>query len=233
MISPKPRIVSSTSTYFPGRPVNRLHRRDRALARRRDPLLQLAHLGRQRRLVAHGRGHAAEERRDLGARLHEAEDVVDEEKRVAALVAEVLRHREAGEADAKACPGWFVHLSEDERRLVDHLGVGHLEPQVVPLARALAYACEDRIAAVLLGDVADELLDEDGLAETGAAEEAHLPALHEGGDEVDDLDPRVEDLDRRLEVLERGSGPVDRPALLRLHVLELVDGLPEDVEDPS
>jgi hypothetical protein len=50
--------------------------------RRGDALLQLTHLRGQRRLVAHGAGHAAEQRRHLGARLREAEDVVDEEQHV-------------------------------------------------------------------------------------------------------------------------------------------------------
>src|SRR6266516_2499621 len=54
-----------------GRHVDRLDRGHRALVRRGDPLLQLAHLGRERRLVADGARHAAEERRDLGAGLDE------------------------------------------------------------------------------------------------------------------------------------------------------------------
>src|SRR3712207_8872101 len=49
----------------------------------------------ERRLVAHLRRHAPEKRGHLGAGLHEAEDVVDEEEHVLALlVAEVLRHGE-------------------------------------------------------------------------------------------------------------------------------------------
>ena len=99
--------------------VDRLHRGDRALARRGDPLLELAHLGRERRLVADGARHAAEQRRDLGARLDEAEDVVDEEEHVLALVAEVLGHRQAGEADAQARARRLVHLAVAERDLVD------------------------------------------------------------------------------------------------------------------
>ena len=195
------------------RDVDRLHGRDRALARRGDPLLELAHLGGERRLVAHRGGHAAEERRDLGARLHEAEDVVDEEEDVLPLLAEVLRHRQAGQGDAEARSRRLVHLPEDERGLLDDARLGHLEPEVVALARALADAGEHGEALVLLGDVADQLLDEDGLADAGAAEEADLAALHVRGEQVDDLDAGLEDLDRRLELLEVGRGPVDRPAL--------------------
>ena len=100
-----------------GGDVDRLHRGDRALARRGDPLLELPHLGRERRLVADGARHAAEQRRDLGARLDEAEDVVDEEQHVLALVAEVLGHRQAGQADAEARSRRLVHLAVAERDL--------------------------------------------------------------------------------------------------------------------
>ena len=51
--------------------------------------------------------------------------------------------------------------------------------QVVALAGALADAGEDRVAAVLRGDVADQLLDDDRLAHAGAAEDARLAALGE------------------------------------------------------
>ena len=101
-----------------GGDVDRLHRGDRALARRRDPLLELAHLGLQRRLVADLRGHAPEQRRDLRAGLDEAEDVVDEQQHVlAALLAEVLRHRQAGQGHAHARAGGLVHLAEHEHGL--------------------------------------------------------------------------------------------------------------------
>ena len=201
---------------------------------RGDPLLELAHLGLERGLVADGRGHAAEERRHLGARLHEAEDVVDEEQHVlAALLAEVLGHREAGERDAKARAGRLVHLAEDEHRLVDDARLLHLEPEVVALARALADAAEGREALVLLGDRADQLLDEDGLADAGAAEQADLAALRVRREEVDDLDARLEDLLGGSEVFDRGRRAVDRPALLRLDIARVVDRLAEEVEDPA
>ena len=71
----------------------------------------------ERRLIADGGGHAAEERGDLGAGLGEAEDVVDEEEHVLALlVAEVLGDGERGEADAGARAGRLVHLPVHQRR---------------------------------------------------------------------------------------------------------------------
>ena len=89
--------------------VNRLHRGDRALLRRRDSLLEVAHLAQQRRLVADRRRHAAEKRRHLRAGLREAEDVVDEEQDVLALgVAEVLGDRERRQANPRRAPGGSV-----------------------------------------------------------------------------------------------------------------------------
>ena len=214
------------------RDVDGLDRGDRALAGRRDPLLQLAHLGLQRRLVAHLRGHAAQQRGDLRAGLDEAEDVVDEEEHVLPLlVAEVLRHREAGQRDAHARAGRLVHLAEHEHRLVDDARLGHLQPEVVALARALADAAEGGQAAVLLGEVVDELLDDHRLADAGAAEQADLAALGVGREQVDDLDAGLEHLGRRGEVLDGRRGAVDRPALLDLDLVALVDRLAEQVED--
>ena len=130
------------------------------------------------------------------------------------LVAEVLRHRQAGQRDAHARPGRLVHLAEDEHRLVDDARLGHLEPEVVALARALADAAEGRQAAVLLGEVVDELLDEHRLADAGAAEQADLAALGVGREQVDDLDAGLEHLGRRGEVLDgrgRAGGSASAP----------------------
>ena len=87
--------------------------------------------------------------------------------------------------------------------------------QVVALARALAHAGEDGVAGVLRGDVADQLLDDDRLADAGAAEDADLAALGEGADQVDDLDAGLEDLGLGRLLVEGRGGPVDRQALGR------------------
>src|SRR5918995_1830441 len=217
-----------------GRDVDRLHRRDRACPRRRDALLELAHLGRQGRLVADGARHPAEQRRDLRARLDEPEDVVDEEQRVLALVAEVLRHRQAGETDAEPRSGRLVHLPVDERDLVEHARLAHLEPEIVARTCAFTDAGEDRDAAVLPRDVVDQFLDQHRLPDPGAAEEPDLAALHVRSDQVDDLDPRLEDLDLGREVAEARGIAVDRPALdVGRRLLTLVDRLADHVPEPA
>ena len=202
--------------------VDGLDRGDRAGLRRGDAFLQPAHLFGQRRLVTHRGWHAAEQRRHFGARQRVAVDVVDEEQDVAALVAETLGHREAGQRDAQSVARGFVHLAEHHRDLRlaqvflhDDLGIRHLVIEVVALARALADAGEHRQARVLLRDVVDELEHVDGLADAGAAEQPDLAALGERADQVDDLDAGLEQLDRRCELIEFGRRLVDRAALLR------------------
>ena len=74
----------------------------------------------------------------------------------------------------------------------------HLLVELGPLPGPLADTGEDRVAAVLVGDVPDQLLDEDGLAHTGPAEEAHLSSPGVGGEQVDDLDAGLQDLVGRL-----------------------------------
>ena len=105
--------------------------------------------------------------------------------------------------------------------------------EVVPLAGALAHAGEHRVAAVLGGDVPNELLDDDCLAHAGAAERAHLAAPQDRRDQVDDLDACLEQPWLRLLVLQGGGRAVDGIAFFRLHWPFLVDGLAEHVEDAA
>jgi hypothetical protein len=86
---------------------------------------------------------------------------------------------------------------------------------------------------VLLGDVSDQLLDDDRLADAGAAEDADLATLGERADEVDDFDPGLEDLRLRRLLVERRGRAMDRQTLGDCHRALLVDRLSQDVEDAS
>src|SRR5665213_3655341 len=158
-----------------------------------------AHVGGERRLVAHRRGNAAEQRRQFRAGLGEAEDVVDEEQHVLALIAEILGDGEARQRHAHAGAGRLVHLAEHQRafrfdvrigivRIGIDLGFDELVIEIVAFAGTLADPGEHRIAAMRLGDVVDQLLNQHGLADAGAAEQADLAALGVGREEIDDLD---------------------------------------------
>ena len=183
-----------------GRHVHGLHRGDGPLAGRGDPLLQLAHLGGQRGLVAHGRRHPAQQGRHLAAGLREAENVVDEQQHVGAGgVAEILGHRQGRQGHAQPRPGRFVHLTEHHAGLLDHvaarvadLGLLHFQPEVVAFAGPLADAGEHRVAAVGAGDAGDQLGEDHRLAQAGPAEQAGLAAADERRQQVDHLDARLE-----------------------------------------
>ena len=54
------------------------------------------------------------------------------------------------------------------------------------------------------GDVADQLLDDDGLTDAGAAEQADLAAL-ERRHQVDHLDPGLEELGLGLHLVKSGG----------------------------
>src|SRR4029077_976885 len=123
-----------------------------------------------------------------------AEDVVDEYENIRVLdVAEILGDRESRKSDSESRTRWLVHLTVDERAGIDDSGFLHLEVKVVSFARALADAAEDGLSTVTLCDVVDQLLDDDRLADAGASEESDLSALHEWGDQIDDLDSGLED----------------------------------------
>ncbi len=218
--------------------VDRLHRRDRAVLRGRDPFLQFAHLGQQRRLVADRRRHAAEERRHFGAGLREPEDVVDEEQHVLAFrVAEVLGDGQRRQPDAQAGARRLRHLAVHQRRArlagvlhVDDAALLELVPEVVALARAFADAAEHRHAAVLHGDVVDQLHDDDGLAHAGAAEQPDLAALQVRLEQVDDLDAGLEHLQLGGLILEARRLAVNRPPLPGQRPVREVHGLAEHVQ---
>ncbi len=65
-----------------------------------------------------------------------------------------------------------------------------------------------------LGDVVDQLLNEHGLADASAAEQADLAALAVRREQVDDLDARLEDFDCRVLIDEQRSRAVNRQLLL-------------------
>ena len=163
---------------------------------------KFAHFRRQVRLVAYGAGHAAQQRGDFGTRLRETENVVDEEQRVGAFgIAEIFGDRQSGQRHAQTRSWRLGHLAIDQCGLrlgrlarLDDAGLGHFQPEVVAFARTLADAGKHGVAAVLLGDVVDQLHDDDGLADAGATEQSDLAALQERLDEIDDLHAGLEHL---------------------------------------
>jgi len=93
----------------------------------------------------------------------------------------------------------LVHLPEYQRRVLDDSRLLHLLDQSGPFASALPYPGEHRYTAMLAGDGADELHDQNGLPDAGTTKQAHLAAPCVGLDQVDDLDASLEQL---------GGGPL-------------------------
>ncbi len=172
--------------------------------------------------------------RDLGAGLGEAEDVVDEQEHVLALlVAVVLGGGQGRDGHPGAGAGGLGHLAVDEGGLVDDPGLLHFVIEVVALAGALAHPGEDADAAVLHGDVVDHLHHDHGLAHPGAAEHAHLAAAGEGDQKVDDLDPGFQDVDRGVLVGQGGGGAVDGVVVLGVDRSQAVHRPADHVEHPA
>ena len=208
--------------------VHRLHRGHRALLGRRDALLERAHLRRHRRLVAH---------RGLGMRPRSADtsEPACTKRKMLSTKSSTSWPRSSRKCSAivrpesatrRREPGRLVHLPEDEHRVVDHRlasapsGVVYLASVIssqrsLPFARALADAAEHGEAALLHRGDADELLDQHGLADTRAAEQADLAALRERAQEVDHLQAGLEHLGDRLLLLEERRRAVDRRASRR------------------
>src|SRR5271156_3907957 len=220
------------------RNVNGLHGSDRAIFCGRDALLQFADFSVQVRLVADGGWHASEQRGNFRAGLHEAENIINEEQHVEFFfVAEIFSDGEASQSDAQTGTRWFGHLSVDQcaARFFgiprdDYAGFLHFEPQVVAFAGAFAYARENRDAAVFHCDVVDQFLNQHGLANARAAEQADLSTFQVRLGEVHDLDAGLEHFERRGLVLKQRSRAVNGVALFVFHGAEIIDRIAEDVE---
>ena len=82
-------------------------------------------------------------------------------------------------------------------------------------------------------DVVNQLLNQNGLAYTGAAEQTDLAALGIGADQIDDFDAGFQNFCGRLLLLIGGSRTVDGPLFGGFHRPGLVDGLSQQVKDTA
>ena len=138
-------------------------------------------------------------------------------------------------ADAQARARRLVHLPVDERDLVEHARLLHLEPEVVALARALADAGEHGDAAVLRARRCGSAPGSGPSCRAPAPpKRPTLPPFTNGAIRSMTLMPGLEDLDLRREVAERRRVAVDRPALGAVgNRALLVDRLADDVPEAA
>ena len=104
--------------------------------------------------------------------------------------------------------------------------------KVISLTGALSNACEHGIAAVLRGNVADQLLNQDGLAHAGAAEKPDLSALLVRAQQIHHLDARLQKLFLRGLFLKFRRGPVNGFIGHSLGRRFIIYGLAQDIENP-
>src|SRR6185312_11564397 len=126
------------------------------------------------------------------------------------------------------------HLSVDECDGIENPRFLELGVQIVAFARALANAAEYGAAAVALLHVVDEFLNDYSLADACTAEQSDLSALHERGDEIDDLDACLEDFGLGFEIRKVRRCTMDGPAnRVSRNGRTVVDRLTDDVEDAA
>ena len=148
-------------------------------------------------------------------------------------IPEVFCHGQAGQAHPHTGSWGFVHLAEDHGGFGNNAGFGHFVVQIVALTGTLANAGKDGIAVVRGGDVVNQLLNQNGLAHAGAAEQADFAALGIGANQVDDLDAGFQNVGGGLLLLVRGSRAVNGPALAGFGGFLFVDGLTQQVKHPA
>src|SRR5690606_584522 len=117
--------------------------------------------------------------------------------------------------------------------LLVHTRIDELVVKVVAFTRTLADTSEYGVTTVRRGNVVDQLLDQNGLAHAGTAEQAELTALGIPSQKVENLDAGDQDLGfRRLFDIGR-SRLVDTARLGRCDWTSFVHRLANHVDDAA
>jgi hypothetical protein len=129
-------------------------------------------------------------------------------------------------------------LTEDQGYLglaikLNNLGLLHFVVQIVTFTGTLADTSEDGVTTVSLGNVVDQLLNEDSLSDTGSSEETNLSTTGVWGEQVDDLDTSHQDLGSSRLVSEGRSISVNWELLGVLDGSTLVNWVTSDVHDTT
>jgi hypothetical protein len=191
----------------------------------------LTHVDGESGLVTDGRRNATKKSRNLGTSLGEAENVVDEEKHILSFnISKIFGDRQTGKGDTGTSSGGLVHLTEDKGDLglaleLNDGGLLHFVVQIVTLTGTLTDTGEDGVTTVGLGDVVDELLDEDSLADTSATEQTNLTTTSVRSEKIDDLDTSLQNLSGGRLLGESGGLSVNRQELVGLDRSTLVNGV--------
>jgi peptide chain release factor 1 len=105
--------------------------------------------------------------------------------------------------------------------------------QIVTLTSTFTDTTENGVTTVSLGDVVDQFLNQDSLADTGTTEKTNLTTTSVGGKKIDNLDTSLENFGSGGLVNELGSLSVNGEELLGLDGTTLIDGLTNNVDDTA
>lgn len=222
-----------------GRHVDGLDGSDGTLLGGGNSLLEGTHIGGQSGLVTDSGGNSTKQSGHLGTGLGESENVVNEEQHILTLlVSEVLGNGQTSKGDSGSGSGRLVHLSENESHLglslkVDDTSLNHLSVKIVTLSGSLTDTGEDGETTMGLGNVVNQLLDEDGLSDTSTTEETNLTTSGVRGKEIDNLDTGLEDLSSGRLLGEGRRLGVNGEVLGGLDGSTLVNGLTTDVDNST
>jgi peptide chain release factor 1 len=201
--------------------------------------LQGTHISGKGGLVTDSGGNTTQKGRHLGTGLSETENVVNEEQHILTLlITEVLSNGKTSKSDTGTGSRGLVHLTEDKSDLgltlkVNDTSLLHLTVQIVTLTGSLTDTGENRETTMGLGNVVNQLLNENGLTDTGTTEETNLTTTGVGGKEIDNLDTSLKNLSGGRLLSEGGGLSVDGKVLSSLNGSTLIDGLTNDVDNST
>jgi hypothetical protein len=116
---------------------------------------------------------------------------------------------------------------------LNDFGLLHFVVKIVTLTSTLTDTGEDRVTTVSLGDVVNQLLNEDSLADTSTSEKTNLSSTSIWGEKIDDLDTSDENLGSGRLLSEWWSIGVNWSTLSSLDWATLVNWVTSDVHDAT
>src|SRR5579883_882527 len=149
----------------------------------------------------------------------------------------IFRHRQTRQAHPQTRTRRLRHLPVHQGDLrfvpvlrIDYSRFLHFDPEIVAFARALANTRKYRHAAMLHGDIVDELLNNNRLADTCAAEQTDLSAAQIRLEQIDHFDTGLEHLEPRRLFFKCRRCAVNRRMVLRFDRPHVIDRLSQYVQ---
>jgi hypothetical protein len=115
----------------------------------------------------------------------------------------------------------------------DNFRLDHFSEKVVAFTRSFSDTCEHRKSLTPLGHVVDQFHDQNGLSNTGTAEQTDLSTSKERLHKVDDLNSRLEHLKRCRLFVERRCMSMDGITNVGIHGAKFVHRIANNVHYTS